>query len=73
MLPDGLEHAAERLGFSGRAASAWTAPFPDYATPFVSSSAVTTAVAGVVGTISVAIVAWGVSRGLRPPDNGLHR
>jgi cobalt/nickel transport system permease protein len=73
MLPDGLDHAAERFGFSGRAASAWTAPFPDYAMPFVSSPAVTTAVAGVVGTISVAIVAWGVSRRLRSPDNGLHR
>jgi hypothetical protein len=73
LLPDGLEHAAERLGFSGRAASAWSAPFPDYAIPFVSSPAVATAVAGVVGTIGVAIVAWVVSRGLRPPDHGLHR
>lgn len=73
MLPDGLEHAAERFGFSGRAASAWPAPFPDYAMPLVSSPAITTAVAGIVGTVSVAVVAWGVSRGLKPPDNALHR
>ncbi|MGE5198072.1 MAG: energy-coupling factor ABC transporter permease, partial [Rhodospirillaceae bacterium] len=36
-LPDGLEYAAERLGFAHRAAASWPAPFPDYALPFLSS------------------------------------
>jgi len=39
----------------------------------MSSPSIATAVAGVAGTIGVAIVAWGVSRSVRPPDNGLHR
>jgi cobalt/nickel transport system permease protein len=72
-LPDGLEHTAERLGFSGRAASSWPAPFPDYTLPFLSSPAIATAAAGVAGTILVALVAWGVSRGLRQPGEDAHR
>ena len=38
-LPDGLDHAAESLGFAGRATASWPAPFPDYAVPFLSSPA----------------------------------
>jgi cobalt/nickel transport system permease protein len=64
-LPDGLDRAAERLGFAGRAMSAWPSPFPGYAIPFLSSPALTTAASGLFGTLAVSLVAWGVSRGLR--------
>jgi len=72
-LPDGLDHAAGRLGFATRAASSWPAPFPDYAFPFLSSPATATAAAGVAGTILAALVAWGVSRGVRQPGHDAHR
>ncbi|MEW5984035.1 MAG: energy-coupling factor ABC transporter permease [Acidobacteriota bacterium] len=62
--PDGLEHAAERLGFGGRAAAWWTAPLPDYGLPFTMGPGLETALAGVAGTVMVAVVAWGVSRGV---------
>ncbi len=72
-LPDGLDHAAERLGFAGRAAASWPAPFPDYAVPFLSSPAIATAAAGLAGTLLAAVVAWGVSRGVRPAGHDTHR
>jgi cobalt/nickel transport system permease protein len=72
-LPDGLEHVVERLGFAGRSAVSWPAPFPDYALPFLSSPALATATAGLVGTIMVAIIAWGVSRGVRQTGHDAHR
>jgi cobalt/nickel transport system permease protein len=72
-LPDGLEHAAEQLGFAGRAAASRAAPFPDYTLPLVSSPAIATAAAGVLGTLLAALVAWGVSRGVRQPDHDAHR
>jgi len=64
-LPDGLEHAAERLGFAHRAVAPWTTPFPDYAMPFVQSAGAATAVAGVLGTIATAALGWFISRGLQ--------
>jgi cobalt/nickel transport protein len=73
LLPDGLDHAAERLGFSVRAASAWRAPLRGYTVPFVSSPGIAVAAAGVVGTICVAVVAWGVSRGVRQGHHDVHR
>ena len=72
-LPDGLDYAARQLGFDHRAGAAWAAPFPDYALPFLSSPAVATAAAGVVGTLLAGLVAWGVSRGVRQPSHDAHR
>jgi len=72
-LPDGLEHAAKRLGFAGRATSLLSAPFPDYVAPFLSSSGLATAAAGLAGTVCAAVVAWTVSRGVRPPSHDAHR
>lgn len=72
-LPDGLEHAAERLGFASRATPLLNAPFPDYVAPFLSSSGLATAAAGLAGTICAAAVAWTVSRGVRPPSHDAHR
>jgi cobalt/nickel transport system permease protein len=64
-LPDGLEHAAERLGFAARARADWAAPFAGYALPFPVAPAVATAAAGILGTIAAALIAWAVSRGVR--------
>ena len=61
-LPDGLEHAASRLGFAARARAEWAAPFAGYALPFSASPAMATAAAGVIGTIAAAVIAWAVSR-----------
>jgi cobalt/nickel transport system permease protein len=72
-LPDGLEHAAERLGFATRASASWPAPFPDYSLPFLTSPALATAAASIFGTILAALVAWGVSRGVRQPGHDAHR
>ena len=72
-LPDGLDRVAEQLGFAGRAAASWPAPFPDYVLPFRSSPAIATAAAGVVGTLLAGAVAWGVSRGVRQPGRDAHR
>jgi len=72
-LPDGLEHTAERLGFASRAAASWPSPFPDYAVPLLSSPAAATAAAGLAGTLLAAVVAWGVSRGVKPAGHDTHR
>lgn len=51
--PDGLEHVAERLGFADRATAGLTTLLPDYAVPTIASAAISTAVAGIVGTLVV--------------------
>jgi len=66
-LPDGLESAAERLGFAEAARALWPAPAPDYALPWAALGRVGTALAGVLGTVAVAALAWALSRGLAPP------
>jgi cobalt/nickel transport system permease protein len=72
-LPDGLDATAERLGFAARAHAAWPAPFADYALPLAASGRAATAIAGALGTIAVAALAWFISRSLRADDDGLHR
>jgi cobalt/nickel transport system permease protein len=63
-LPDGLESAAERLGFAEAARALWPAPAPDYELPWVALGRAGTALAGVVGTLAAAVLAWALSRGL---------
>jgi cobalt/nickel transport system permease protein len=71
-LPDGLESAAEQLGFGEAARALWPAPAPDYRVPGLGG--VGTALAGVVGTLAAAALAWALSRGLgAPPEAGPHR
>jgi cobalt/nickel transport system permease protein len=72
-LPDGLEHAASRLGFATHAKEAWSAPIPDYVLPFISSARIATAAAGAIGTLAVAIIAWAISRGLRTSTHAAHQ
>jgi len=63
-LPDGLETAAHRLGFSAAARPLWPAPAPDYAPPWLAASRVGTALAGLVGTLAAAALAWALTRRL---------
>jgi cobalt/nickel transport system permease protein len=72
-LPDGLDHAAESLGFAGRAHAAWPAPFAEYSFPFAASGRVATGVAGTLGMLAVLILAWLISRGLRAHTDAIHR
>jgi hypothetical protein len=48
-LPDGLEHAAENLGFAGRADGVAWSPFADYEAAFVKGSWLAQVTAGIVG------------------------
>lgn len=65
--PDGLEHTAERLGFAGRATAEWNTPFADYGLPFDTHAGLETAVAGLIGILAVAAIAYAVSRGAGAP------
>jgi len=72
-LPDGLDTAAEALGFAEKATSTFPAPLAGYSVPFISSLALAPAFAGVMGTLAAAALAWAVSRSLRRSDDELHR
>ncbi|MBU0517793.1 PDGLE domain-containing protein [bacterium] len=52
-FPDGLEWAAERLGFIDHAnpEPLLTSPLPDYTIPRVGDSPLSTALAGIIGTL----------------------
>jgi len=62
--PDGLERVAETSGFSDAAASSALVPSPlaDYGTPGVSSSAASTIVAGVIGTLVAFLLSFALAR-----------
>ncbi|HUK81462.1 MAG TPA: energy-coupling factor ABC transporter permease [Verrucomicrobiae bacterium] len=66
--PDGLDRVAQRLGFESRAASAPLvhSPIRDYQLPGVSSAAVATALAGLIGTVVVFALAFLLARWLVP-------
>ena len=72
-LPDGLETTARTLGFAGRAHALWHAPMPDYALPWMRVALVAPAVAGLAGTLTVAGLAWAISRSLATRDDASHR
>ena len=64
--PDGLERVAETLGFAGRAAPPLAgSPLPDYALPGISAGW-GTAVAALVGTLVVLMLALVLGRVLEP-------
>jgi len=69
-LPDGLESVAERLGFAHAARALWPAPAAGYELPWAALGRAGTAVAGVVGTLAAAALAWALSRGLGPREAG---
>lgn len=63
--PDGLERVAEDQGFIERAQEAPFEVIPDYVLPGVESEALATILAGVIGTLMVAGVTWGLGWLLR--------
>ncbi len=62
--PDGLERVAENIGFLGRGLDAPYQIIPDYTLPFLGETPISTIVAGVIGAIVVAALAFGS----RAPD-----
>ncbi|MDX9972796.1 MAG: PDGLE domain-containing protein [FCB group bacterium] len=63
--PDGLEKVAADQGFLEKASSApaWSfAPAADYAVPGVGSAGVSTALAGLLGTLATFGAAWGFAK-----------
>jgi cobalt/nickel transport system permease protein len=73
MLPDGLDRTARTLGFAGEAVRSWHAPLAGFTLPGGLPLAMAPAVAGIVGTLAAAVIAWGVSRSLSAPDHASHR
>jgi cobalt/nickel transport system permease protein len=62
--PDGLERVAEDIGFLGQGQDAPYTILPDYTIPFLGETAVSTIVAGLIGALVVAAIAFGVGRWL---------
>ena len=60
--PDGLERVAEDQGFIERAQDPWYEVIPDYVFPGISNEAVATILAGLVGTLLVFGLVWGVGK-----------
>jgi cobalt/nickel transport system permease protein len=65
--PDGLERVAEDLGFLETGQSAPYEIIPDYTVPFLGETPVSTIVAGLVGAVLVAALAYGLVRLIRRP------
>ncbi len=63
--PDGLERVADDLGFIEKAQDAPYELLPDYTFPGIGNEALSTIVAGVVGTLIVFMVMWGVAAMVR--------
>jgi len=65
--PDGLEKVAENKGFLDNAMSTplLPSPAPDYIWPGIKTEKIATSVAGIIGTLGVFIVAYGVAFALK--------
>jgi hypothetical protein len=73
-LPDGLQTAARRLGFAAAARPLWPAPAPGYAASWLAASRVGGALAGLVGALVAAGLAFALTRPLgRARALELHR
>ncbi|HNB51983.1 MAG TPA: energy-coupling factor ABC transporter permease [Anaerolineales bacterium] len=58
--PDGLERVAIDVGFIETAQNASYQVLPDYTVPFLGDGGLSTIVAGAIGMLIVAVLAWGV-------------
>jgi cobalt/nickel transport protein len=66
--PDGLEKVAETKGFAEKGAGGgfWKyAPFKDYTLPGIESEKVSTAIAGLTGTLAVFFIVMGLGKVIR--------
>ncbi len=64
-FPDGLEKVAEDQGFIEKAAEAPFQVIPDYAFPGIQNEALATIIAGVLGTVVLFAVGYGLARILK--------
>lgn len=62
-FPDGLEKVAEKLGFieKGEAEPVISSPIPDYVLPGLKNEKLATSIAGIVGTLVVFGIGYGVA------------
>ncbi|MBM3153768.1 MAG: hypothetical protein FJ008_00365 [Chloroflexi bacterium] len=63
--PDGLERVAEDYGFAEKAADSPYQFIPDYVVPGVRSDALATILAGMIGTLILFGIGYGLARLLR--------
>jgi cobalt/nickel transport protein len=63
--PDGLERVAERFDFQKAEHPIYHGPLPDYTVSIVTHETTSNVAAGVIGTVSVFALAWGVGAWLR--------
>lgn len=66
--PDGLERVAEDHGFIDRAAEPFYHIIPDYVFPGVPDEALATIIAGLVGTLLLFALGYGLASWLRTPN-----
>jgi hypothetical protein len=66
--PDGLERVAEDRGFIDVALAPFFNVFPDYVIPGVSNEAVATILAGLLGTLVLFGIGFGLAKLLRTKD-----
>jgi hypothetical protein len=67
--PDGLEKVAENEGFIGMALVPVVNVFPDYVIPGVANETLATILAGMVGTLILFGIGYGLARLLRVKKN----
>ena len=63
--PDGLEKVAEDKGFLEEAVESVFDIIPDYAFPGIENEAMSTIVAGLIGTVVLFVLAYAVGRAVR--------
>ncbi len=68
--PDGLEKVAGELGFAGEAHESFLRFIPDYVMPGVGSEALARVLAGLVGTLVVLGLVWGLAKLLKARRQG---
>jgi len=66
--PDGLERVAEDTGFIEEAEPSPYEVLPDYTVPGVRNEAASTIAAGIIGTLLVFALGYGLSRAVRRKD-----
>jgi hypothetical protein len=66
--PDGLERVAEDKGFIGTTLEPFFEIVPDYVIPGVTNEAVATILAGIVGTLILFGIGYGLAKLLRAKD-----
>ena len=61
-FPDGLERVAEDLGFLEKGeVQYFNAPIPDYAFPGIKNEVLATSLAGIIGTLLMFAVGYGIA------------